>query len=349
MTNQDTLLVGLSGQDKNDSLEPQSQDTGQDDTAVDTADRLMRRLNGEGPAEQPDPGPEPQILDSTIVPAQSSSSEVPAGAVTAPGGIPFTDFDSASYKAQQMSAQTGDEFLVVALSASEFVVIGRLPSGKTAAGPDQNDDEEEAPSSYRDIPIKKLKIEDFPEKHPVHKCGLARYKKYMKNGFKFKPAYRSMWPLLFVAALGGFVYLFPVIAISQLPQDMINTILESISPEQFTMGVAYFGAALGAFALGKVLIQRHIHRYMLLDGFAKYEYGIIARESTKIAYTNISNYEVKQSFIGRVLNYGDMELASPGTGDSEIKMTSVLAPRLVEVVLEGRINDAESGRHRSRR
>jgi uncharacterized membrane protein YdbT with pleckstrin-like domain len=149
-----------------------------------------------------------------------------------------------------------------------------------------------------------------------------------------------MWPLLVVSILGAFVYLFPVIVITQLPQDVINNILATIPAETLAMGVSYTGAALGALALIKILIQRHSHRYLLHDNFASYEYGLVMRQTSKIAYGNISNYEVNQSILGRLLNYGDMELASPGTSDSEIKMNSILAPRLVEVVLEGKIDEA---------
>ena len=339
MTDQDLLLVGLTAEK---SSGPVNRDTPQatpqhdiDDTDVDTAERLMRRLHGETPQDDP----LPRVVEAELSPVPRSSAEIPAGAVTAAGGVPFSDFDSAAYKARQMEHQTGAEFFVCALSATDFVVLDRHSSAPRVdrEQPAERRTKETSPDlAYRDIPIDELKITDFPADHPVHTCGLARYKKYMKRGFKFKPAYRSMWPLLIVTALGGLVYLFPVLTIELLPQDIITQIVSTISPEQFTTGVAYTGAALGCFALIKILILRHSHRYMLQDGFAKYEYGIIKRETTKIAYTNISNYEVKQSILGRLLNYGDMELASPGTNDSEIKMNAVL----VEVVLEGKIDEA---------
>lgn len=344
MTEQDLLLVGLTGEK---SSNPVNRDTPQatspqdvDEADVDTAERLMRRLHGETPQQD---DPQPRVLQAELTSTPRSTAEIPAGAVTAAGGIPFSDFDSAAYKATQMEHQTGAEFFVCALSATEFVVLDRQSSAPLVdrEQPTESRKKETSPDlAYRDIPIDELKTTDFPAEHPVHTCGLARYKKYMKRGFKFKPAYRSMWPLLMVAVLGGLAYLFPVPTIELLPQDIITQIVSAISPEQFTMFVAYTGAALGGFALIKILLLRHSHRYTLQDGFAKYEYGIIKRETTKIAYTNISNYEVKQSILGRLLNYGDMELASPGTNDAEIKMNAVLGPRLVEVVLEGKIDEA---------
>jgi len=340
MSENDTLLVGLSGQERSPNDTPPTAETRLNLAEIDTAERLVRRLNGDVPDRHRAETDKPRIVEANLSTA-TTRQEIPAGAVTAPGGLPFTDFDSASYKATQMQNQTGDQFFVCALSPTQFVVIAQAsaPGSSRARTAEVEPDDDEQPA-YRDIPIKELKITDFPAEHPVHTCGLATYKKYMKNGFRFKPAYRSMWPLLSVVSVGAFLYLFPVIAITLLPQDMINTIVESISPEQFTMFVSYTGAALGGFALLKVLFQRHVHRYMLLDGFAKYEYGIIKRETSKIAYNNISNYEIKQSVLGRLLNYGDMELASPGTNDSEIQMCGLLAPRLIESVLEGKIDEA---------
>ncbi len=264
--------------------------------------------------------------------------------MSAANGQPFSDWDAADAKSRLMGVQTGDTFLVCAIGPSSYVVV--QSGSQSAKAPLSADEQSSSDSSYLDIPIDQLTLDDFPDNHPVHKCGLSRYQRYMKKNFKFKPAYRSMWPLLVVALVGGLFYMFPVLFISQLPQDVINNILAAISPEQFTMGVSYVGAALGVIALGKVLVQRHVHRYYLHEGYAKYEYGILRKESTKISYNNISNYEVNQSVLGRFLNYGDMELASPGTNDSEIKMKSVFAPILVEAVLEGKIEEARQKNRR---
>ena len=341
MSNEDPLLVGLTGEKKGSA---ESQRSGNvDELDLDTAARFVKNMKTSSAPAEPASSDEPRLVSADVAPIDDTVADtMPPGAITAANGKPFTDFDSASYKAQQMQSQTGDAFFVCALSATRFVVLGQSQSSKSRPRDHVDDDEQEVDPAiaYRDIPINELKLEHFPKDHPVHTCGLNRYKKYMKKNFKFKPAYRSMWPLLLVIGVGAFVYLFPVITISQLPQDVINNILTSLSPEQFTMGVSYTGAALAIFAAIKVMIQRISHRYMLMPAFAKYEYGIIKRESSKIAYSNISNYEVRQSVLGRLLNYGDMELASPGTNDSEIKMNSILAPRLVEVVLEGKIDEA---------
>jgi len=341
MPNDDLLLVGLSpGETSHPTPSTETPDsTAPSEAELETAARLTNSLQNKQAAAvdlEPD-ALKPRLSDAAPLVA---APDLPAGAVTAADGQPFSDFDSANYKADQMHQQTGDIFFVCALGSSSYVVLAQSSAG-APADPDQAEaSDASTSSSFRDIPVDQLTLEDFPDTHPVHKCGLARYKRYMKKDFKFKPAYRSMWPLLVVAGIGTLVYLLPVHVISLLPQDVINNILSSISPEKFTLGVAYLGAALGVFASGKILVQRHIHRYTLHPGFAKYEYGILKRESSKIAYNNISNYEVNQSVLGRLLNYGDMELASPGTNDSEIKMINVFAPQLIEAVLEGKIEEA---------
>ncbi|MEI2422308.1 PH domain-containing protein, partial [Arthrospira platensis SPKY2] len=99
------------------------------------------------------------------------------------------------------------------------------------------------------------------------------------------------------------------------------------------------GLALAVLALGKLVFQRHYRRYILMPGYAKCEEGIIARKSTKIAYVNVVNYDVQQNPIARILNYGTIELSSAGSDGSEIRMLDVYSPRVVELVLESRMEE----------
>lgn len=273
----------------------------------------------------------------------TSSSQVllPPGSVGAADGSPFTDYDSAKYKADTLSEQLGQEFLVQALSATHFVVRSTLSSTvpeSEESTPSENQSDYERIAG---IPIKQLTLDDFPPGHPVHKCGLGRFKKYMKKDFRFKPAYRSMLNLIPMIPLGLLVYLKPVFFLNLLPPDILQNIVDSVPSDRLVQGTSLIGAALAAFASVKILWQRHFDRYVLAPGYAKHEAGIVSRESTKIAYKNVVNYDVKQGVIGRLLNFGSIELSSAGSDGAEIEMHSVLAPRLVELVLEYRIEEAK--------
>lgn len=357
----DPLLIGLdSGPPSSEAPpSPQSKDSealeSDDDSVVNTAEQFMNKLQDTTIASSSAPTNSP-VDESEENPQHSPdqgrwSGDLPAGAITAASGEPFTDFDSASYKASQMAAQTGDEFAVQALSANHFVVLPQSPSRHASGASSQrshyDDESSEEDRSYLQIPIKQLRLKDFPRGHPVHKCGLSRYKRYMKKEFKFKPSYRSMWPLLLLIIFGVLTYFYPISTlnlIAMLPfvaEDYLNPILTQVTPEKLAAGVSAFGGLLAAFAFGKVFYQRHVRRYMLHPGFAKYEEGILRRESTKIAYVNIVNYDVKQGIIGRLMNYGTLELSSAGSDGAELAMHNVLSPRLVEVVLEGKMEEAK--------
>lgn len=336
MHKEDPFIVGLSGDEPSSSGYPDADDA--------TAARFDRVFNG-SPVEDPQPRTQSAPAHSPTYSPAAWQGEIPSGSIASSSGEPFTDFDSAAYKASQMQAQTSDQFFVCAVSADRFVVMPIGAAGTGSPVEEHSSNADDPKLAYRDIPLNQLQLSDFPSSHPIHKCGLKRYKRYMKKDFKFKTAYRAMWPLMTVLAVGIIMYMAPVVVITLLPTDVINNVLTAIPADRFTQFVQYIGLGLAALASGKVLIQRHIRRYMLQPGHAKYEYGIIKRESVKIAYNNISNYETNQSVLGRILNYGDIELASPGTNDAEIKMKSVLAPHLVEAVLEGKIEEARHSRN----
>jgi membrane protein YdbS with pleckstrin-like domain len=346
----DPLLVGLIGIDKSNGSTadlsedpPPMQPVTPPDSMVETAEQLRSRLLNPSSSEtesltSDQPTPEHSVQGAPW------NGFVPDGAIVAANGEPFTDWNSASFQAQTMQRQTGLEFIVQALSSDRFAVIvssavpfdPSMTEGTTASEPNDR--------AYLDIPVDELKLSDFPPEHPVHRCGLSRYKRYMKKNFKFKPSYRSMWPLMLIVPFSAFVYFYPIVILNLLPPDVVASLVKSVPPEQLAQGVSVFGALLAAFASGRILFQRHYTRYMLNPGFAKLEEGILKRESTKIAYINIVNYDVKQGIIGRLLNFGNIELSSAGSDGAEIEMHSVFSPRLVEVVLEGKMVEAKKAR-----
>ncbi|MDT7858658.1 MAG: PH domain-containing protein [Candidatus Aenigmarchaeota archaeon] len=61
------------------------------------------------------------------------------------------------------------------------------------------------------------------------------------------------------------------------------------------------------------LIIRRIYTYEIDDAGVKENFTIFSKRETFIPYYNITNVELKKSFIGRVLNYGNVEVSSPKT------------------------------------
>lgn len=343
------------------SAEPEGESSARhpppDQSTVDRADRLAAALRGgAGDAvSAPDAG----LASAEVARRQDAVSPgavcrplpVPEGAVAGAGGVPFTDFEAAQFKAAHLSAETGDTWWVRALSSSQFVLVCRAagpPASVSGVGSGNALDMGDDPASQEDFRTKDLddlQLSDFPDGHPVHRFGLSQYKRFAKRDFKFKPAYRSMWPLFLVAAIGGIVYGFPMSVITLLPDDALHQLLTSFDQSALLSGVETLGMVIAAVGLGKVIFERHYRRYFLMPGSVKAEEGIIARKSTKIAYLNVVNYDVQQSPIARILNYGTLELSSAGSDGSEINMRNLFSPRVVELVLESRMEEArQAGR-----
>lgn len=346
MSTPDHELIGFDiGHQRNaeagERVAPQQGSETSDDPIDTTADHLLDLIKNPPRVESPDSLPAPTgSVDST-----TSLLPLPSGAIGTQDGKPFSDWEAANYKADAMTSQVGDRFIVQAIAKDAFVVVPELASATGSAQTRRAlQDDESDDRAYLQIPIDQLTLADFPPDHPVHRCGLARYRRYLKKNFKFKPAYRSMLPLLIIIPLGVLTYFYPVSTLNFLPPDVLSNIISSVPPEKLAAGTSIFGGLLAAFAFGRVVWQRNFRRYMLMPGFAKYEEGILKRKSTKIAYLNIVNYDVKQSVIGRLMNFGTIELSSAGSDGSEIEMHNVLAPRLIEVVLEGKMNEAKKAR-----
>jgi membrane protein YdbS with pleckstrin-like domain len=61
------------------------------------------------------------------------------------------------------------------------------------------------------------------------------------------------------------------------------------------------------------LITRRIYTYEIDDAGVKENFTIFSKRETFIPYYNITNVELKKSFIGRMLNYGNVEVSSSQT------------------------------------
>lgn len=332
----------LSGLDFDDMMTPAAS-SGAIEPEVEVANEFMEKLTGQlSPAAQP--APEPEVVSASAEPEplliRASQVEPPPGAVLAANDEPFSDFDAAHHKAEQLSAQTGDTFFVGAISDAQYVVVPTVIVAAQTSRPDQPSNWPEH-LSYIDIPMEELTLADFPDDHPIQHFGIKYYRKLMRKGFKLRESYRSMWPLMFLSIAGLITYLYPNVVLNTLPQDVLVTLLESVSPQNLSLGASYIGLGLGAAALIKVFIKRIYNRYMFCPAFVKQEAGIVTRASSKTIYTNIVNYEVIQpSIISRFFNFGTIELSSAASDGAEIFIKNIYAPRLVESIIERKMEEA---------
>lgn len=318
----------------------------EEEPVTQVADRLLDSIN-----RQHEPVVEPQIdvteSPSSEVHGSSSnigqwSGSVPDGSILSTQGLPFTDFDAANHKAQSMGEQTNSTFIVRALAGNAFVVVPLTSPTEINLDQSSVPVSEDGIRDYHDIPVEEQQLSDFPSDHPVHKCGLARYKRYFKKNFKFKPAYRSMLMLVALIPLGLAAYFFPNRTLLLLPQESVQKMMESISIDQLALGISYFGLVLAVVAALRMFWMRHFHRYTLKPNYVEYAEGIFMRKTSKIPYMNILNHECHQNPIQLFLNYGTLELSSAASDGAEILIRNILNPRVVEIILEDNIHKART-------
>lgn len=346
MARDDPSLAGLDFDDLMTPQAPQSSH-GAGDADVEIANEFMGKLTEQlSPPAAVDPEPEVVSTSVEAQPAPTFIIEPPSGAILAANNEPFTDFDAAHHKADQLTAQTGDAFFVGAVSSTQYVVMPLASPAESKVSVPQSSNWPEH-LAHLDIPVEELTLADLPDDHPAQYFGIKLYKKFMRKGFKLRESYRAMWPLMLVFIAGLVTYLFPNAMLNLLPQDVLVTLLEAVSPQNLSLGASYLGAGLAAAAFVKIFIQRIYNRYMFLPAFVKHEFGIITRASSKTIYTNIVNYEVIQpSIISRFLNYGTIELSSAASDGAEIYIKNVYAPRLAESIIERKMEEARRALNR---
>jgi membrane protein YdbS with pleckstrin-like domain len=276
---------------------------------------------------------------------------IPDGGILAANGQPFRDVDAAHFKAARLTEETGEAFEVRPLPSGGFVLVPELPLVARPAPPSAVSDR-----SSRAAPVKaprksspapsvsqadQLTLDSFPEGHPARKYGLPLYKKILTETRKpLRQAWRSQLPLLVVAVLGVLLFLAPdaFVRIAVPPGSA-----ERLASPAFVKGVGYLGLALALFMLGKAVYIRINWRYLLTANYVKSEAGIVARRSAKLVYGTILAIDTHQTVLGRLLNYGTVELSCAGSDGNEILIENVYAPEVVQSVIESRMIEMRGG------
>jgi uncharacterized membrane protein YdbT with pleckstrin-like domain len=143
-----------------------------------------------------------------------------------------------------------------------------------------------------------------------------------------------------MAAIGLLIFLAPdpLVRLAVPPASA-----ERLITPAFVKGVGYGGLALALFVLGKLIYIRINYRYYLTQNYAKSEIGVIAKRSTKLVYGTILATDTHQSVLGRLLNFGTVELSCAGSDGNEILIENVYAPEVVQAVIESRMIELRAG------
>lgn len=96
------------------------------------------------------------------------------------------------------------------------------------------------------------------------------------------------------------------------------------------------GAAVAAYALIVTIssiFYRMGHTLTIADDEILWEVGIVSKETVGIKRSDIRAIKVKQGLGGKILGYGDIYIASAGTGGYEIKALRLNHPKKIESLL----------------
>ena len=86
--------------------------------------------------------------------------------------------------------------------------------------------------------------------------------------------------------------------------------------------LAWLCFAVGLALIGRAAFDRWMTEIAVTDRRVIYKKGFIRRNTTEMHMDKIESVEVKQSVLGRILNYGQVDIRGVGTGLEPLKMIS---------------------------
>jgi len=127
-----------------------------------------------------------------------------------------------------------------------------------------------------------------------------RYEQEIKH-LSLRPAWRYYWKW----------YLLIVIALSLI----ITTELK----------IAGFSVSLIVLAI--VVIHRFRYVFIVTSRRVISRKGLIARNTDEIEIRHTREYSVRQGIVGRILNYGDIEISSAASTGVEVAFIGIISPQ----------------------
>ena len=86
-------------------------------------------------------------------------------------------------------------------------------------------------------------------------------------------------------------------------------------------------------SLATLLIMRASYRYVLHQGSAEVEQGIVSKKLLVVSPSAFSELEVDQGIIGRMLNYGSLQVRSQG--GQQLNLMLIRDPKRVSLKIRG--------------
>jgi uncharacterized membrane protein YdbT with pleckstrin-like domain len=90
------------------------------------------------------------------------------------------------------------------------------------------------------------------------------------------------------------------------------------------VGAASLCAAVGLILLARAAFEQWVTEIAVTDRRVISKWGLIRRNTTEMHMDKVESVEVKQSVLGRILDYGDVEIR--GVGKEGISLPRIAAP-----------------------
>ena len=285
------------------------------------------------------------------------------GIIISATGRPFTDRTAAELKASVISAELGEVYEVIDHPEGGFAVARKngaiaassptssvevsynhgqpvcsspvLPTTSVKDGKQKTWD---TPDQMSGMPVERLVNTNIRSKHiaetpqPVGKTAAESphvNEDDLYRTIRLHPAVASFWLWLIVTVIGLFAAFSPhfflahILNIDQHYVDNMSTI--GLIPMVSMIGVISITSALLNMTYGY-----YVSRYQVGPDMIETYYGLVSRKMQRIEYRHIRSVNVDQGFMGRMLNYGKVEISTAASEGGDLIFNNVADPTLVQ-------------------
>lgn len=282
------------------------------------------------------------------------------GMIVSATGLPFTDRTAAEMKASVITAELGEVYEVIDHPDGGFAVT-RKNGAATITGASSSREEKfnfsndvssspvlpmaRAKNSNLnpwDIPAKvsdgklvntNIRAKNIAETSPV--AGKPATESQRDKGddlhrtIRLHPAVASFWLWHVVTVFGLFAAFSPHFFLAHI-LNVGQIYVDNMSTYGLIPMVSMIGAISMASALLNMTYGYYVRRYQVGPDMIETYYGMVSRKTQRIEYRHIRSVNVDQGFVGRLLNYGTVEISTAASEGGDLIFNNVADPTLVQ-------------------
>lgn len=281
------------------------------------------------------------------------------GMIISATGLPFTDRTAAELKASVITAELGEVYEVIDHPDGGFAVT-KKNGAATITGASSSHEEKNLNNEVSSSPVLPMSRAtnsnvnpwDLPEKAPDGKlvntkirakqtaapfpvAGKPAAASLRDNGddlhrtIRLHPALASFWLWYVVMGLGILTAFSPHFFLAHI-LNVGQNYVDSMSTYGLIPMVSMIGVISMASALLNMTYGYYVRRYQVGPDMIETFYGLVSRKMQRIEYRHIRSVNVDQGLIGRLLNYGMVEISTAANEGGDLIFNNVADPTLVQ-------------------